>query len=369
MSKIITFRLFCLIKQERGSKMGKKAATKIINNNIDKTIKYSYNTINTKSNYFIIDGFLYETDLSKILRKEKLSDRLNLKELNNKLFTAPILKQIQAYHKDNFKIASIHDNNNLLTINLNNGSIIAKIQAVYSAIPEQLINCCSTKKELPKTFTMKMQDQADKQIYSIKVKSSLLENFSNSFGYDFYYIEKYYSISDSKIKSKNLYEHISVFILIDNVLYSLGYVNYRKSTIEKIKDHFNSILSIDFINSKLKHYDISINQPEKQEIRFCFTHFAIYYLIANLEQPKQAEFSCMNDLQRNEMLSTIKFLIQTKDYPSAKRFIQYLKNDEISKANQLFNSAMQSLKDTEKPLKNLLPVLYKAEQKNAHKKH
>ncbi len=290
--------------------MSKKSNTKIINNNIDRTIKDRYNTISIKSLYFIVDGFLYETDNKTVLRKEKLSDSLNLKELNNKLLTPPILKQIQAYHKDNFKIISILEENSTLIIKLESSSAIAKIQSVYSAIPENLLNLCNAKKELPKSFVMDKITET-----GIITKKTTTKYFFNI--YDNFFI-----------CSKSL----EIYILVDNKLYFIAsQKNTKNNDLDIITEAFKKIPFANISNFLKNNYNLTVPQQEQKQETFNFLDFAVYYLIANFEQEKQ---------EKEFDLELEKAFIKLKD---------------------------ESIFNTEKPSKNLLPVLYTAEQKTTVK--
>ena len=255
----------------------------------EKTTTKKINTANAKSKYFIIDSFIYETDLKTITRKEQLSEILNLDELKNKLLSSPILKQIQMYIKDDFKITDIKEtteNFNTRTVKIENirEKIIYKAESLqvvkislknnaggsscltakYEPIPAQLLELVN-RPELAKSInlikaTCFMSKYADLRNYdkiiNKKASSAKYQFLANIYGLNFY-IGNDFNIDEYGDKKSG---SSSLFCQIENNFYyltsNLGNESENKKAIEKI--------GLQQINDFLKkHYDIEIIKTEQ----------------------------------------------------------------------------------------------------------
>lgn len=150
--------LFLYVTSGKYEKEVNKPAYKIINNNIDKTIKDRFINKLSKDYYIIDNTTIYKVvnifekankfeqkkelesqckslkhianirfNFKKTSQKEILGDDLNLSELKNIVLSGTFLLQLQAYLKDGFKIIDIKKDNSFVYIDLGT----AKLKSRY----------------------------------------------------------------------------------------------------------------------------------------------------------------------------------------------------------------------------------------------
>jgi hypothetical protein len=221
----------------------------------EKTTTKKINTVNTKSYYFIINNFIYETDLKTITRKEQLSNILNLSELKNKLLSSPILKQIQMYIKDGFKIKSITEQDNNLIINLyHDYGSIAKLTSQIIQDYEHLF------------FIATKYEQKDKKsITAFKNANKLFNSAIKQLSNQIKIIEK---ISD--LESKLFNEKLAQHEKYRNIGWGSG-MRKTKITISTRKED-SLKLKIDNLKQEIIDYNVTCKEPIKPPENFLPVH-------------------------------------------------------------------------------------------------
>jgi hypothetical protein len=255
--------------------MKAKSSTKIINNNIVKAINI------TNGYYLIVDNILYSVDYNNLAvqSKQDLPEDLNYAELKNKVLSSKFFEQINLYFKDNFKISNIIVDTEQLKVSLSNNSQTANLTYCFNTVePNAFLSCIASKFE---------QKTKVKKVVTVESLQDKINKLQGKFNFNKSIIEKNIDNNKPLAEQKDRIKKAES----DNLIID--------SKIKDIK------FKIDFMQQKEQNKKIS--QLIKEQ--FNFTHFAIYYLIANLEQEKQAEKPTKNllpVLYKTEQKTTVK---------------------------------------------------------------